>query len=319
MFFEGSEKKAEIYIKSDQCSLLDDIDDHFWHELVAAGNAKILSSISNRYCKAFILSESSLFVWRDHFLILTCGITQLVKSIEYFIEHIGQENISYCSYQRKNEYYSNAQPSSFGDDIKLLGEYINGNALRFGEIDGHHNYYFYKENNQFTNEDKAYEFIAYQVNYDVLSKLSSKALTSSDIREFLKLERLFPQFILDDFVFKPYGYSINGLYKDKYFTIHITPQANSSYISIAANVDLIKLVPDILTILQPVSFDLLSTNEHEFEQYIQQQVPTEYVSKTLVKETLKNGSFMCFANYILPQKTFSKANHFNLIEDNHAL
>jgi len=319
LFFEGSEKKAEVYTKHEQCSLLNNIDDKFWHELVAAGNAKILSSLSNKYCKAFILSESSLFIWHDRFLILTCGITQLVKSIEYFITHIGQENIAYCSYQRKNEYYSNAQPSSFSDDIKLLGKYIHGNALRFGEIDSHHNYFFYKENKQFINKDKTYEFIAYQVNSNVLCKLSSQVLTSSDIREFLQLENLFPQFILDDFVFKPYGYSINGLYKDKYFTIHITPQASSSYISIAANVDLIKLVPDILTILQPLSFDLLSTNEHNFVQYTHQQIPKEYVSKTLVKETLNNGSFMCFANFILPQHTFSNANHFNLIEDNHAL
>jgi len=152
-----------------------------------------------------------------------------------------------------------------------------------------------------------------------LCKLSSHILTSGDVRKFLQLESLFPQFIVDDFVFKPYGYSINGLHKDKYFTIHITPQANSSYISIAANVDLIMLVPDILNILQPLSFDLLSTNEHNFVHYIKQQIPKEYVSKTLVKETLNNDSFMCFANYILPQQVFSNANHFNLIEDNHAL
>jgi len=319
LFFEGSEKKAEIFIESNHLSLLSDIDDSFWHNLVNAGSAQILSSISNEHCKAFILSESSLFVWHDHFLILTCGVTQLIKSIEYFIKHIGQENIVDCSYQRKNEYYANAQLSSFGDDIKILSQYIRGSALRFGEIDGHHNYYFYKNKSKITNRAKAYELIAYQVNSKVLRKLSSEVLTFRDIRKFLQLDVLFPQFILDDFVFKPHGYSVNGLFKDKYFTIHITPQVNSSYISFAANLDLIALLPLILSILQPVSFDLLSTNELHFEQHVQQQIPSNYVSKTLVKETLNNNNLMYFANYILPQSEFSNANHFNLIEDNHAL
>jgi S-adenosylmethionine decarboxylase len=318
LFFEGSEKKAEIYIKSNHLSLLDDVDDSFWHDVVNSGSAQILSSMKNSHCKAFILSESSLFVWHDHFLILTCGVTQLVKSIEYFIQHFGEKNIIGCSYQRKNEYYANAQLSSFGDDIKILTKYISGSALRFGEIDGHHNYFFYTDSNQISNSDKTYEFIAYQVDSDVLLKLSSKSLTVSDIRDFLQLTILFPQFILDDFVFEPHGYSVNGLHKDKYFTIHITPQLNSSYISFAANFDLITLIPLILTILRPLSFDLLSINELNFEQ-LQQQIPKSYLSKTLVKETLNNGNIMCFANYILPQKAFSRANHFDLIEDSHAL
>jgi S-adenosylmethionine decarboxylase len=323
LFFEGSEKKAEMHIKTNHLSLLNDIDNSFWHDVVSAGNAQILSSMKNEYCKAFILSESSLFVWHDHFLILTCGVTQLAKSLEYFIKEIGQENIIDCSYQRKNEYYANAQLSSFGDDIKILTKYISGSALRFGEIDGHHNYFFYKNINKninhISNRDKTYEFIAYQVDSDVLRKLSSKILTFKDIRDFLQLNILFPQFVLDDFVFKPHGYSVNGLYKDKYFTIHITPQINSSYISFAANIDLISLIPLILSILRPLSFDLLSINELNFKQQLKQQIPKSYLSKTLVRETLNNGNIMCFANYILPQKTFSSASHFDFIEDSHAL
>ncbi|MFT5758016.1 MAG: S-adenosylmethionine decarboxylase [Alteromonadaceae bacterium] len=319
MFFEGSEKKAEIFIEESYLSLLDDIDDAVWHDVVSAGNAQILSSMVNPHCKAFILSESSLFIWHDHFLILTCGVTQLIKSIEFFIKYIGKEKIIACTYQRKNEYYAHAQLSTFSDDITILTQYITGNALRFGEIEDHHNYFFYKNANKITNRDKTYEFIAYQVNSDVLYKLSSNVLKFSDIRDFLQLDILFPKFILDDFIFKPHGYSVNGLYNDKYFTIHITPQLNSSYISFAANIDLIPLMPLILTILQPASFDLLSINDRHFEQDIQQQIPKNYVSKTFVKHTLNNSNIMYFANYILPQKIFCSASPFNLIEDNHAL
>ena len=65
LFFEGSEKKAEIIVDNHQFSLLNDISDDFWQLLVERCQAKIISSIQNESCKAFLLSESSLFVWSD--------------------------------------------------------------------------------------------------------------------------------------------------------------------------------------------------------------------------------------------------------------
>ena len=47
MFFEGSEKKAEIIVNRERVSLLNDFDDAFWAKLVAQCEAKILSSIKN--------------------------------------------------------------------------------------------------------------------------------------------------------------------------------------------------------------------------------------------------------------------------------
>ena len=76
LFFEGSEKKAEVVVNSQNLSLLNDISNTFWQELVKCCNAQILSSIENEHCKAFLLSESSLFVWHERFVILTCGVTQ---------------------------------------------------------------------------------------------------------------------------------------------------------------------------------------------------------------------------------------------------
>ena len=109
MFFEGSEKKAEVVVNSQNLSLLNDISNTFWQELVECCNAQILSSVENEHCKAFLLSESSLFVWDDRFLILTCGVTKLVNSIEYFIQNTQPEDILHVTYQRKKEYFSNAQ------------------------------------------------------------------------------------------------------------------------------------------------------------------------------------------------------------------
>ena len=320
MFFEGSEKKAEVVINKHSLSLLNDLSDDFWHQLVACCNAKVLSSIENKHCKAFILSESSLFVWEDRFLILTCGVTQLVYSIEYFIKHINAQDILQVTYQRKNEYYSNAQLSSFNDDIQLLSKYVKGKAYRFGEMYSHHNYIFHQDNSyQMSANDKSYELIAYQISDHASQKLTTVGLTSDEIRTFLQLDRLLSGYILDDFVFQPFGYSINAIKGEQYLTIHITPQASSSYVSIQANINLLILAPEFLSILAPKSIDLLSFNETDFSELSAKYLPTSYISKSRFQRQLSNNCLVCFANYIQPQLSFSQAQALDINGEQHAL
>jgi S-adenosylmethionine decarboxylase len=320
VFFEGSEKKVEILVHHEQLSLLNDLNDDFWSELVIRCHAKILSSIRNEHCKAFLLSESSLFVWDNCFLILTCGETNLVNSVEYFIQQLGVDKIKHLTYQRKNEYFSHAQPSCFGDDIKQLTKYIPGKAMRFGAMDSHHNFVFHQDNDfQASIDDKTYEIFAYQISQDASNHLTRQGLKSHDIRQFLRLEQLIPNFEIDDFVFDPYGYSVNAIFGKKYFTIHITPQADSSYVSFESNINLIELVPIILAVLQPSSFDLLSYNETEFEELTAINIPKNYVSQSLVKQKLTNGFLVNFANYILPTQQFTKATELDVTGENHEL
>ncbi|MDP2561520.1 adenosylmethionine decarboxylase [Psychrobium sp. 1_MG-2023] len=320
MFFEGSEKKVEILVHNEKLSLLNDVSDAFWAELVIRCNAKILSSIRNAECKAFLLSESSLFVWDNYFLILTCGETNLVNSVEYFIEQLGVDTIKHLTYQRKNEYYAHAQPSCFGDDVKRLTKYIPGKAMRFGAMDSHHNFIFHQDNDfKAATDDKTYEIFAYQICHDASNHLTRHGLAANDIREFLKLEQLIPDFQLDDFVFQPYGYSVNAIRGRQYLTIHVTPQADSSYISFESNVNLIDLLPIILDVLKPSSFDLLCYNETQFQTLTDKSVPQDYVSQSLVQQKLTNGFLVNFANYILPTQQFTQATVFEVDGENHEL
>ncbi|MFT6900269.1 MAG: S-adenosylmethionine decarboxylase [Colwellia sp.] len=320
MFFEGSVKKAEILIDGKQLSLLIDIDDDFWSELVNCSRAHILSSIQNKYCKAFLLSESSLFVWQDRILILTCGETQLVKAVEFFIQKLGKEMIKQITYQRKNEYFANAQPSCFGDDIKLINQYLPGKAYRFGEMDSHHNYVFHLDNDFIADtDDITYELLAYQISEQASKHLTQANLSAQEIRDFLCIDKILPGFIIDDFVFSPYGYSLNALNEQQYLTIHVTPQIDSSYISFESNIDLLTLAPTLLEILAPKSFDLMSFNEQAFEEKLIALIPAKYVSKSRVCKKLSNGYLVNFANYILPQTTFVEPVMLKILGENHAL
>lgn len=267
-----------------------------------------------------MLSESSLFVWKDRILILTCGETQLVKAVEYFIQNIGAQTIKHLNYQRKNEYFSNAQPSCFGDDIKLINLLLPGKAYRFGEMDSHHNYVFHLDNDFIADKDDiTYELLAYQISAQASQHLMQEKLTRQEIREFLRLDSLLPNFIIDDFVFSPYGYSLNAIYQQKYLTIHITPQMDSSYISFDSNINLLELAPTLIDILAPKSFDLMCFNENEFEAKLTQYIPEENISKSKVSKQLDNGYLVNFANFILPQKTFLEPIELDISGENHTL
>jgi S-adenosylmethionine decarboxylase len=320
LFFEGAEKKAEIQIDSNKLSLLNDIPNQYWHELVHKCEAKILSSIENKYCKAFLLSESSLFVWDDRFLILTCGETKLINSIEYFIQKYDKAILKQVTYQRKNEYFSHAQPSCFGDDLRTLAKYIDGQAYRFGALDGHHNFIFHYENDfQADQQDKTYEFLAYQISEKASKLLSTTGLSKQQIRTLFNFDQLIPGFTIDDFVFDPYGYSLNAIKDDKYLTIHVTPQETSSYVSFESNIDLISLSPQIISVLEPASFDILTYNEFDYLNKVNQFIPAEYQATCKIQQTLTNGYEVKFSNYLKPSTEFSAPVKININGENHVL
>ena len=77
MFFEGSEKKIELVVNS-KVKDLRALGDSFWEEVVGKCQAEILSKISSSRVDSYLLSESSLFVWSDRFIMITCGQTQLI-------------------------------------------------------------------------------------------------------------------------------------------------------------------------------------------------------------------------------------------------
>lgn len=320
MFFEGSEKKATIFVDANTINLLTDVDDSFWTEMVNCCHAKILSSIENSYCKAFVLSESSLFIWHDRLLILTCGETHLINSVEYFITHLDRKTIKHVSYQRKNEYFAQAQPSCFGDDTKVLTKLIDGKAYRFGELDSHHTFMF-NQTNSFKADanDKTYELLAYQISKTASEQLTQTHLSNKDIRKFLCVDELLPEFTIDDYVFQPYGYSMNAIKGKDYFTIHVTPQENSSYISFESTLNLVELAPKIVNILEPASFDLLSFNEAGFDTLCKNNIPKDYVSNVLASKLLDNHYLVHFANFIRPQTQFTCPIELDISGENHAL
>ncbi len=299
MFFEGSEKKLEIVIKRSNMNSLRNIDQSFWTEVVEASGAQILSSVHNNHLSAYLLSESSLFVWDDRIVMITCGETKLIKAVHTFLKRFPKEDILSLIFQRKNEYCSHLQKTNFFSDIDSLKGLFNGKSFRFGNMDGHHNFLFHLDK-KFTPSpnDYTHELLMYHLGSDAKAIFCQEGQEKSNIREFLKLNKYFNGWKIDDFVFQPYGYSLNAIKGPHYFTIHVTPQEEASYASFETNLALWGEHQNygfqILQAFSPESFDLVSFNDSLPERPFQNNnYPVKYV-----KEKLNCGYEVQFRQFI---------------------
>ncbi|MDA9189716.1 S-adenosylmethionine decarboxylase proenzyme [bacterium] len=267
VFFEGSEKKVEIVFKRGTENLLS-IEKSFWSELVQRAKASILSEISNDYIRAYLLSESSLFVFENKILMITCGKTTLIAAVVFLEAKFGRDSFELVFYQRKNEFKSYKQLSSFEDDVHYLSSIIEGKSMRFGKIHSHHNLIFHSTKIQKQGErDTTTELLMYDICEIFCKELEVNSEDTDKIRDFLNLSLIFPGFEIDDFKFNPCGYSLNAILKDEYYTIHITPENGHSYISFETNVDLKdkkqNVIDHFVEVIRPGSFDLISFDDME--------------------------------------------------------
>lgn len=308
MIFEGSEKKVEIIV-SDKLNLRS-YDQDFYKNLVAKSKATILSSISSKGCDAYLLSESSLFVWQDRLTMITCGTTTLVRAVEFLLEELGKKSIQAIIFQRKNEHFSDLQNSTFYDDYQRLKESMPGVAYRFGPKHEHHNFLYhasipYKP----LDDDFTSELLMYDIQGEAKNFLLDPHQTATKIRDFFQFNRLLEGFEFDDFVFEPYGYSMNGLRDHYYCTMHITPQEISSYVSFETNLPLDaktqSLFDFLIKRLRPKSFDSVAFNCE-----MQSFMPKSYHKKTVVQHKLDIGYDVRFCHYFLESDQTESAYRF---------
>ena len=122
------------------------------------------------------------------------------------IDQFGEAGIASLVYQRKNEYRSQLQSSSFLDDVERLERRLDGVARRFGKVHSHHNL-IYSLNKSYRppEEDTTTELLMYDFDPSVTQFLTEKAQSKEDIRKFINLDSVIPGLEIDDFLFTPFG------------------------------------------------------------------------------------------------------------------
>ena len=265
--FEGCEKRLIIKFQTtsknrnviNRTKDLRNIPKIRWIEILKHAQCSILNTIKNEYCIAHLLSESSLFVFKRKIMIKTCGTTALLNiisildnecKIKYNLE------INNIFYSRSNFMFPLAQPplyQSFKNETDFiaskLGKY--GNSVTFGGNAEKSKWHCYEHDagpfnddindNEQNKDEKTLEIVM----FDLDPKCMEIYFTQN--RENNNLDKLYvDEHILnhcnipnkaqiDSYLFEPCGYSLNGLLNNKYWSIHITPEHKSSFISFETN------------------------------------------------------------------------------------
>jgi len=260
--FEGPEKKVELAVVDGHPSLRA-LGESFWRRVVEAAGADVLSVLRNEHIDAYLLSESSLFVYDGFVTMITCGRTTLVDAVEVLLDEIGEEAVSVFVYERKNEHFPHEQPTSFFDDARRLRSLIDGRAVRFGAEHEHAVSMFYATREHVPEaDDRTLEVLMHGIDPARAAQFEGDG-AQSGLAARLGLDRALAGHVVDEHFFEPTGYSLNALREMAYTTLHVTPQQVGSYVSFETNVGefdgaLSHLVTEVVEVFSPESFDVVA-------------------------------------------------------------
>ena len=170
--FEGPEKLLEVWFTPSEQALpasalplgLKAVPQGAWKEMLDLVNCKVLSVVESRNVDAYLLSESSMFVFPHKLVLKTCGTTTLLCGLPRMLEIAALEagfphvkanlpqSIPAAAtpyrifYSRKNYLYPNQQRGphrSWRDEVRYLDKmFIGGSAYMIGKMNGEHWYLY---------------------------------------------------------------------------------------------------------------------------------------------------------------------------------
>lgn len=250
----------------------------------------ILSSVSNQYLDAYVLSESSLFVYNYMIVLKTCGTTTLLRCLALLIELARSKlnlELDWVGYSRKNFNFPEDQKfphGSFTQELeylyshKNLCEKLNGNGYTLGPITDDHWFVFIADKTIRSQMDLDNDRVLNIMMFDIDEEIGDlfyyhKYQNSPDGKDETEEEKtrrisfeqtkaagidaLCPGALFDPRAFEPCGYSMNAILYKSYYTMHITPEAGSSYASFETNQKLASytsLINNVVRTFKPKRF-----------------------------------------------------------------
>lgn len=253
--FESVEKRLEC-VFSQRISLLKI--KNFVYALLYTCRASILSECQTPFFHAYVLSESSLFIYQDRFILITCGMTPLYRSLIWVTNIFNESDILAILYTRRNFYFPQLQESDFEKTILDVFHCLGGQVSCIGHRnDLHMHYYLYSQKKRLKPFSYQFELLMEKCSRDSLLKLDSLGMEF-----FLKKMSCYEDFYkMQEYYFTPHGYSANVIFKDaSYWAIHSSPEEELRYLSMSSNTYCYQMVDihQMIGYFQPFCF-VLST------------------------------------------------------------
>jgi S-adenosylmethionine decarboxylase len=246
--FEGAEKKLEIafHFTSDCKVGLRAVAAERWSTILDLVQCSIVSCTKNDHFDAYVLSESSLFVYPYKVVLKTCGRTVLLRCLEPFIQ-LAKEvcNVipDFAFFSRKSFLYPDEQVyphTSFEHEVEYLNRHFkSGHSYKLGPVDSDHTWHLYvcDLREREVEGDQTFEVMMTDLDPTVMKQFYKKEhdMTAQEVTVKSGIAELLPGSTTDPFLFSPCGYSVNGLLDGSYFTVHITPEPHCSFVSFETN------------------------------------------------------------------------------------
>ena len=173
---KGPEKLLEVWFSASADSLtskapqgLKAVPAETWKDMLDLVNCKILSIVESEPVDAYLLSESSMFVFPHKLILKTCGTTTLLCGLPRILEiaatvagfpHVVGDLMQGVAtaaspyrvfYSRKNFLFPDRQKGphrSWRDEVKTLDKlFLGGSAYMIGKMNGEHWYLYLTEPN----------------------------------------------------------------------------------------------------------------------------------------------------------------------------
>jgi len=236
-----------------------------WGYLLQSFGCRILNVEKNEKFDAYLLSESSLFVYPTRVILKTCGTTRLLSCIPTLLQYArnvfdGEFEMDYVLFTRRNYKYPDKQcfpHTSWEEEISILKQsFPKGKDYLVGDKNGDHFHLFIDDQRGKDVDIPSYSTIEIAMN-DLCRQAMSHYYKKKPIKNELEdivviseepntlkesgLNNILPtKAVLDSMMFDPFGFSLNGLDEKIYYTMHITPQPECSYVSYETNVSAIE-------------------------------------------------------------------------------
>ncbi len=253
--FEGPEKKLEVYLFSKVS--FRSYNTACWERVVKVCGASIVSQMTTDSLDAYLLSESSLFVWNNKIVLITCGKSTLTNAIPEIIGIIGKQNIELVIYERKSFLHPNEQPSDFRDELQYMRGFFKGSQYRLGSAKNEHVHGFYSAASDVHSDNGIFQILMYDLDLQATKALIQDGIGVNDSPMVKIVKELFPGIITDWHLFHPSGFSMNGVKNGHYLTIHVSPQKGGSYASFETDMnknDFEFIIKKIISVFKPGRF-----------------------------------------------------------------
>jgi S-adenosylmethionine decarboxylase len=172
--YTGPEKLLEVWFAPSASELgaagpegLKKVPSEIWKDMLDLVNCQVLSVVSSEDVDAYLLSESSMFVWPHKLILKTCGTTTLLSGLPRILEIAAlfagfpratappSRGISVAAapyrvfYSRKNYLFPDRQRGphrSWRDEVRNMDKlFQNGSAYMIGKMNGEHWYLYLTE------------------------------------------------------------------------------------------------------------------------------------------------------------------------------